>query len=176
MNVLGIDCGFSSLGWAVASVEDGAIRPLLCGVIRTEKQTKKTNTRSSEDNIRRAGELFDALSNIINQHNVRIICAETMSWPRNAGVVAKMGIAWGVIASVSFRYSVPITQASPMILKKAITGNGKSSKEEMIAKVREMFPQLELPNQSVLQEHAVDAVAAIIACEDSELMRFANAF
>jgi crossover junction endodeoxyribonuclease RuvC len=176
MKVLGIDPGFSSMGWAIADVDAGVVRVELIGVFRTEKDTKRTNTRSSEDNIRRAGMLYDCLCATIKCNNVKVIATETMSWPRNAGVVAKMGVAWGVIAAASRQYGVPITQASPMVLKRAVTGNGKASKEEMIAAIRTRYPDLKWPNQETLQEHAADAAGSIIACMDSELMRFANGF
>jgi len=176
MRVLGIDPGFSSMGWAVGEVNAGVVRALYCGVIRTEKNTKKTNTRSSEDNILRAKVIQLALSDIITRYLIHVIATETMSWPRNAGVVAKMGIAWGVIASISGQYKLPIVQAAPMILKRKVTGNGKASKEEMIATIKSMYPDLAMPRQEVLQEHAADAVAAILACSDSELMQFGEGF
>jgi len=176
MVVLGIDPGFSSMGWALASVEGKVVDVTLAGVFRTDKDTKKTNTRSSEDNIRRAGLLHDCLCATIRGACPRLIATETMSWPRNAGVVAKMGIAWGVIACAARQYNIPIVQASPMVLKRAVTGNGKASKEEMIAHIKARFPNLELPKQETLQEHAADAAGSIIACLDSELMRFADGF
>lgn len=176
MRVLGIDPGFSSMGWAVAEVRGGNVNPLHCGVITTEKNTKKTNTRSSEDNILRAKQIHASLEFLFREHGIMLIATETMSWPRNAGVVAKMGIAWGVIAAIAGQYRLPVVQAAPMILKRKVTGNGKASKEEMIATISSRYPDLKLPKNTTQQEHAVDAVAAILACSDSELMQFAEGF
>jgi Holliday junction resolvasome RuvABC endonuclease subunit len=174
MNVLGIDCGFGSLGWAVADCSNGIIRPILCGVLTTEKSSKKQNVKATEDNIRRAQDLYSGLRNLIESEQVSLIATETMSWPRNAGVVAKMGIAWGVIASVAGQYAIPIIQASPMEIKRKVAGDGKASKERMIQAIQVAFPYLGLPHQLGLQEHAADAVGAIIACQDSELMKWAS--
>jgi len=176
MRVLGIDPGFSSMGWAIADVAGGIVSPIQCGVIITEKNTKKTNTRSSEDNILRAKAIQKGLQFIVDNHGVRLIATETMSWPRNAGVVAKMGIAWGVIASIAGQYNLPVVQAAPMILKRKVTGNGKASKEEMIAAISSHYPDLKLPKNVTLQEHAADAVAAIVSSSDSELMQFGEGF
>lgn len=176
MKVLGIDPGFSAMGWAVATVADGSVELETMGVIRTEKSLKKTNTRSSEDNIARARVLHNSLCSIVMVNAVKLIATETMSWPRNAGVVAKMGIAWGCIASVSAQYCIPIVQASPMILKRAVTGNGKASKEDIISAIRAMYPSVLWPSRVDMHEHAADAVGSIIACRDSELMRFAYGF
>jgi crossover junction endodeoxyribonuclease RuvC len=159
MAILGIDPGFSSLGWAV-------LYPTLEG-----RLNPKVQLRSSEDNIRRAQEIYNELIIILEAHEVRLICTETMSWPRNAGVVAKMGIVWGVIASVAQLYRVPLIQASPMEIKRAVTGDGKASKERMIARIIELFPNLALPTQTTLQEHAADAVGAVIACQGSQLFK-----
>lgn len=172
MNVLGIDCGFGSMGWAVANFSSGALSPTLCGVITTEKSTKKQNVKATEDNIKRAQILYTKLLGLISENQVGIIATETMSWPRNAGIVAKMGIAWGTIACAASQFNLPIVQASPMEIKRQVTGDGKASKERMIETIHRRYPYLSLPHQTGLQEHAVDAVGAIIACQDSELMKW----
>jgi Holliday junction resolvasome RuvABC endonuclease subunit len=83
-----------------------------------------------------------------------------------------MGIAWGVIASAAEIRTVPIVQASPMEIKRRVTGDGKASKERMIETIRCRFPYLSLPHQLGLQEHAADAVGAVLACEDTQLMKW----
>lgn len=174
MKVLGIDPGFSFLGWAVADVIGRNINPLCCGVIVTEKDLRK-NTRNSEDNIRRAQAILAQLGSLLLDYKPKAICTETMSWPRNAGVVAKMGITWGVIASFAYTHMLPIMQASPIDIKRSLTGDGKASKEKMILAVTSMFHDLVLPRQETQQEHAADAVGAIIACSSMQEMYHAQA-
>jgi crossover junction endodeoxyribonuclease RuvC len=171
MYILGIDPGFASLGWAICTQEQGKLHAQLCGVITTEKSTKKLNTRSSEDNIRRAQNMYTDIAGLLTNYPINMVCTETMSWPRNAGVVAKMGIAWGVIASACHQWRVMMLQASPMEIKRAVTGDGKASKERMIASIKSRFPELSLPPQETLQEHAADAVGAVIACQESQLFK-----
>jgi crossover junction endodeoxyribonuclease RuvC len=171
MSILGIDPGFASMGWAICTLDGGNVTPIKCGVITTEKSTKKLNTRSSEDNIRRAQKMYTSLAKLINDYSVTMVCTETMSWPRSAGVVAKLGISWGVIAAVCHQWRVMILQASPMEIKRAVTGNGKASKEDMISLIKGTYPNLVLPPQLVLQEHAADAVGAVIACQESQLFK-----
>ncbi len=171
MNILGIDPGFSSLGWCIASVEGGVINPVQVGVILTEKSISKIGVRSSEDNIRRANLIWNSLASLNAMHKPKLIATETMSWPRNAGVVAKMGIAWGVIASLSACYGIPVVQASPVDIKKAVVGTGTASKEAMIEAIKNRYPSISWPANISIHEHAADAVGSIIACKDSELMR-----
>jgi Holliday junction resolvasome RuvABC endonuclease subunit len=177
MNVLGIDPGFSSLGWSVIKAGKVDIDPLVCGVIKTEKAMRKVQVRASEDNIQRAQQIYNELDDLINNRAIQLICTETMSWPRNAGVVAKMGIVWGVISSVACRYGLPIIQASPVDIKFEMTQDKKASKEKMIEWVKMFFPTLEFPKQTILHEHCADATAAVWACRRSQLfmaMRNAN--
>lgn len=171
MKVLGIDPGFSSLGWSVWEVTKVDTNPIRCGVIRTEKATRKVQVRASEDNIQRAQHIYDELFSLITINDCKLICTETMSWPRNAGVVAKMGIVWGVIASVASRNGTPIIQASPVDIKKAMTQDAKASKDKMIEWVRMVFPDLQFPEQETLHEHCADAVAAVWACRHSQLFK-----
>ena len=172
MNVLGIDPGFSSLGWAVCVARYPAeLQPIYCGIIRTEKAGKKIQLRASEDNITRAQIIYAEIAGLLLSHKITLVCTESMSWPRNAGVVAKMGIVWGVIASVCHQWRIPMLQVSPVEIKKNLTGSKTASKEEMIAEIVSRYPKLELPSQKVLQEHAADAVAAVLACRQSMLFK-----
>jgi crossover junction endodeoxyribonuclease RuvC len=174
MRIIGIDAGFASLGWAVVDIGESVLTPIMCGVIRTEKATKKVQVRSSEDNIKRAQVIYKNLVAIIGGSSVKLIATESMSWPRNAGVVAKMGIVWGVIASVAEVYNLPVIQSSPMEIKRKVTGDGKSNKERMIAEIRQRFPTLSWPTQETLHEHVADAVGAVIACQESEYVKWAS--
>ena len=172
MKILGIDPGFSSLGWAFCEVKyPGEVEPKYCGIIRTEKAGRKIQLRASEDNINRAQLIYSDLAALIIDYKITLVCTESMSWPRNAGVVAKMGIVWGVIASVCHQWRIPMLQVSPVEIKKNLTGSKQASKEEMIAEIVSRYPRLELPNQKVLQEHAADAVAAVLACRQSMLFK-----
>ena len=171
MNVLGIDPGFASLGWGVVTADKTEVEARSCGVIQTVKGTKMMHMRSSEDNIQRAQSIYDELDDKIINEGIELICTETMSWPRNAGVVGKMGIVWGVIASVAWKNKVPIIQSSPVDIKFEMTQDRKASKEKVISWVQMVFPNLKMPPQETLQEHCADAVAAVWACRNSQLFR-----
>jgi crossover junction endodeoxyribonuclease RuvC len=172
MVILGIDIGFASLGWALCEVKPDYFEPLACGVIRTEKANKKIQLRSSEDNIRRAQDLLSGLDLVTLVRKPQAIATESMSWPRSAGVVAKMGIAWGVLASFAYQHGLPMVQSSPMEVKRQFVGDGKASKERMIAWAKAEYPTLKLPTQETLHEHAVDAIAAVYACRTSEAFKW----
>ena len=54
-----------------------------------------------------------------------------MSFPRNASTAGKMSICWGVLAAIAEARGLPIVQASPQALKRAVTGSSSASKDEV---------------------------------------------
>lgn len=185
-HVLGIDPGFASVGWAVFRVGASSELPVALGVIRTEKSSAKRNVRASEDNLERAKEIAAELRKLISTYEVKLICAETMSYPRNAAAAAKMAMCWGVLAATALQYDIPITQATPQEVKKAVTGKKDASKEEVQEAVKRLYPPLaenvtksggpyilrEVPRS--LWEHPYDATAAMVACRESEVFLLAR--
>ncbi len=172
--LLGIDPGFSKFG--VAAVELGATDRLLWAMtLTTEASPKKRAVLASDDNVRRARELTCGLQKLVALHKPEALCVESQSWPRNAGSSAKVGIAWGVIVAVAVAYSVPIVQASPQQVKKALTGKRNASKEEVQRGVEAYFGGLiDWPTRKEDVEHAADAAAAVIACMPSETIQMAR--
>lgn len=181
MIVLGLDPGFASCGWALVRLTPGAEELLAVGVIETEKSAKKRAVRSSDDNLRRARELASELDALIAGRGEQVACvaAESQSWPRSAGVTGKIGMAWGVIAALVQRYGLALVQASPQEVKQATAGAKNASKDEV-----EQFVALWAQNRGAeawraflgehrgtLHEHGADAVAVVIACLDSEVIR-----
>lgn len=176
--VLGIDPGFSSLGFAVVQVEAENLKPIQLGVVRTEKSNAKANVLASDDNVRRIREISATIYSLMEGKFA--LCSESQSWPRNAGSSAKVGMAWGAIAGFSEILDIPILQVSPMGLKKAITGNKSATKEEVMAALNARFGRdfgAELVKQGVpasQHEHAYDALGAVVAMENSETFRLAR--
>ena len=182
--VLGVDPGFASVGYAVLRLESEGETLLRLGVVRTEKAAAKRNVKASEDNVSRARELAEAFQGLLDAHDIRLICAETMSYPRNSASAAKMALCWGVLAAISQQRGIPIVQATPQEVKKAVTGKKDASKEEVMAAVRRVHPVLEAPAGKrpplladvapSLWEHPYDAVASVVACRGSEVFMLAR--
>lgn len=174
MIVLGIDPGFASMGVAVVDVTEHGVGVITLDVIRTQKDDRKRRTLASDDNVRRAreiaGRLFEA--------HIGAICAEAMSFPRNSSAAAKMALSWGVICALAQVRDVPIVQASPQQIKQAVTGSKTASKLDVEAALLKRYGnQIEqlvahLPDSQ--HEHAFDALAAVVACLDSDVLRMAR--
>mgnify|MGYP006274615547 CR=1 FL=1 len=181
--ILGIDPGFASVGYAVVALGDVPTNdhPVRMGVVRTQKANEKRKVRASEDNLERAKEIAKEIQTILTLYPTSLICAETMSYPRNSAAAAKMAICWGILAAVAQQRGIAITQASPQEVKKAVCGKKDASKDEVKAAMNAMFPA-ELTGSMGLcanipasvQEHPYDALAAVLACRDSEVFLLAR--
>lgn len=174
MIVLGIDPGFALLGMAAVDVTPDHERVVATAVLRTEKSARKLDVRASDDNVRRGLELARGLCIFCSTHRPVAFACEAQSWPRNAGSSAKVGLAWGVVIGVAYRFQVPIVQASPQQIKKVLCGRKDASKEDVIAAVEDRFPGVEWPSPASVVEHAADAVGAVLACTDSPTIQMAR--
>lgn len=174
--VLGIDPGFASIGYAVVRLGQ-TLDVVRAGVIRTQKSSAKRNVRASEDNLERAKEIAEEIQGLLRDFDVKLVCAETMSYPRNSAAAAKMAMCWGVIAAVAHQHGLPVAQATPQEVKKSVTGKKDASKEDVQKAVVALFPPIvglldDTPRS--LWEHPYDALAAINACASSEVFLLAR--
>lgn len=184
--ILGVDPGFSNVGWCVIGYQDTHMIPLTFGVIRTEKSNAKREVRAADDNLRRAREIADAVMKLYLGYRdpsgvewkPKCVCAEAMSFPRNASAAAKVAMTWGVFATCSTVLQTPIVQATPQEVRRSLLGfiGKKASKDEVRDAVLKRFPSLKdheawtsIP--SSLHEHVYDSFAAALACQDSEVVR-----
>lgn len=191
--VLGIDPGFTSLGYAVLELGGGGLadQVVTIGVLRTKATDKKQRVLVADDNIRRARELAVSVRGLTHAgtmmparggqgiaalfqgaDRIRLVCAEKMSFPRNASAAAKVAMAWGLLVANLERLDLPLLQASPQEVKRRVTGKADASKDDvekaMVKRFgRGLYRMLKgvPPGQ---HEHAFDALASAVACLDSE--------
>lgn len=175
MNYIGIDPGFANTGVVVAST--GTTCTVYVGdqehrhesvyfesarVIRTKKEAGS----ASEDNVRRATEIYHALSTICRVSEGDVMYVEAMSFPRNASTAAKMAMCWGVIASVSQEESIPVHQLGPKTIRNLVARKKKATEAETHRVLLEEYPELARLIASFNQAdrcHVLDAAAAIVA-------------
>jgi Holliday junction resolvasome RuvABC endonuclease subunit len=174
--VLGIDPGFASVGVAVVELEPSLEKVLHLAVIRTEKSALKREVRASDDNLRRARLIYEGLIAMCELHSVRVLCIESMSFPRNAGAASKVAMTWGVIAAIATHLRIPVVQASPQEVKKCVCGSKNASKEEVEAALRKAYSIEDLAEGVLFsqKEHVFDALAVVKCCLDSEVLRMAR--
>lgn len=174
--VIGIDPGFAALGVAVVRLLPDGEEVLALELIRTEKEKAKRKVLAADDNVRRAREAARELMTLWEQHDVVAIAAESMSFTRHASVSQKMGMTWGVIASLAEVYELPIVQASPQRVKDAVCGSKTASKEDVEAALKARYPEAAplFAGPNGQREHVWDALAAVVAALESDVVRMAR--
>lgn len=173
IKILGLDPGFASVGWAVVELDGNVERLIGLGVLRTKKSARKQNVLAAADNFRRARELGRELGRLVHEHRIDVVCAEAMSFPRSSSVAAKMAMCWGVLAQLCEALALPLVQASPKDIKRAVSGSAAASKDDVQAALSLRFPDavgLVAGLPSGLHEHAFDAGGAVVACLSSDVV------
>lgn len=176
--ILGVDPGFAKIGYTVVRLQD-PLDPVTMGLIETKQSDKKLKVLSSDDNFRRAREIAEALDRIVKSSEdigrIVAICAEAKSFPRNASAAAKVAMTWGVLAAICVRTGIPLLQARPQEIKQKMCGKADASKLEIQEACGKVFGSKILSLVEGIKrsdlEHPYDALAAVVACSDSETLR-----
>jgi crossover junction endodeoxyribonuclease RuvC len=75
--------------------------------------------------------IYDRLCEIINQYHPDEFAIETAFYGKNAQSALKIGHARGVAILAAVNYEIPTAEYSPREIKKAVTGNGAASKQQV---------------------------------------------
>ena len=65
----------------------------------------------------------------------------------------------GVVAEVCYRREIPLLRVTATQVKKRMTGNGRATKEEMVAAARDLYPMLNVQNDDQADAMAVGLFA-----------------
>jgi Holliday junction resolvasome RuvABC endonuclease subunit len=172
MSVMGLDPGFASLGWA--TVDPRTMKLLDADVFRTKSgKTTAKKVLASDDNFRRAKEIA-AWFDDERFKDVEIVCAESMSFPRNSSAAAKVALCWGVIAAICYVRGIPLVQNSPQKIKKSLCGVSNATDEALNAALEVAYPGATALIEKNIKaksqrQHAFDGLGAIHAARESEL-------
>jgi Holliday junction resolvasome RuvABC endonuclease subunit len=170
MRVVGIDPGLGHLGVVLADVDQDQVRFVRSLAYETEKQPKKRNVRATADNTDRLRiQIARLLEDVFCDPMPVLLCAESLSFPRNAASSAKIAMMWGGIVALCETAQVGIIEASPQEIKRWVTGATSAPKEVVRARVEALCPELvnlwplgPRGGESLI-EHAADAAAALLA-------------
>lgn len=174
---LGLDPGFASIGVSVVCLSS-PLSMLALRVIRTDKLKGR---KSTEDNLERSIEISKTLFAVLDEFpGIKIVCAESMSYPPNASTAAKMSLCWGVIAALIQQKDLAWVQQSPQEIKKKVCGNRAATKEDIQAAVVALFSGQDLASlhpkvPKTKEEHLYDAAASVLAALDTPEFRLLRA-
>lgn len=148
MRILGIDPGSHATGWGVVSVSP-VVRRVASGVIRPGRAV---------DLPERLLHIHAALEAVIDAHAPTTMVVEALFNARNARSSLVLGHARGAALLAGARAGIEICEYTPAEIKKALTGNGQASKEQVRFMVMRLLSVREAPG---LDES--DALAVALA-------------
>jgi crossover junction endodeoxyribonuclease RuvC len=133
LRILGVDPGTVRLGFGVLECRGSAAIVLACGVL-AEPDT--------EEAARRLGRMSEQLERVIVDTRPGCIAIESSFYGGNARSLIRLGEARGMVLALAGRHSLPAHDYAPASVKKSVTGNGGSSKEQVARILKALVPGL----------------------------------
>lgn len=128
------------------------------------KDVKGKQVRQNSTDLHIAEQL--ALAALAAARKAKVVFVECPVGSQSARAMASYGICVGVLGAIRAE-GIPLIEVTPLEVKHAFTGNKHATKEEMIAKAVELYPNANFPMHhkklSSKAEHVADATAAIHA-------------
>lgn len=149
MIIFGIDPGTAITGYGVIKIVNNSVTWMDSGVI---------GTKPSMFLAERLEVIYDALYSKMKMLEPDRVCIEEAFYGKNVHTTLVLGHSRGVAMLAARKNGTVITEYSPREIKKAITGNGNATKEQ----VAYMVQMLVAPPEKHTQTDAYDALAVAI--------------
>ncbi len=129
MKILGIDPGTRNCGYAIVEKNGSTIKLIEAGLI-------KIKTKILQEQIVEMTEGFDL---IFSKHEIDEVSIEDMFYAFNPKTVIKLAQFRGAISLKILQKFGNFAEYTPLQVKKAVTGNGKSTKEQVAFMVKRLL-------------------------------------
>ena len=156
MIILGIDPGYEKMGVAIIE-KDPHTKKDVCiysDCIKTEK---------TMPHAERLLKISNTLQKLISQYNPESLGIETLFFTNNQKTAVKVAEARGAALTEAARAGLAIYEFSPLEIKIAITGYGKSDKKQVIFMVEKLISL----KKQIKEDDGYDAIAAALTCSAS---------
>lgn len=122
MVILGIDPGTIITGFGIVSFKDNSFGYIDSGIIKPGAGLPMEQ---------RLNEIFTAITDITARYKPDEFAIETAFYGKNVQSALKIGYARGVSMLAAVRGGLPLNEYSPREVKKAVTGKGAATKEQI---------------------------------------------
>ncbi len=147
--ILGVDPGTNVLGYAIIEVTGSRLRLVEMGVV------SMLHLGSQQQKLRK---ILERLRQLINMYHPREMAIEAPFFGKNVQSMLKLGRAQGVAIAAAMTEGLETAEYAPKEIKKAVTGNGNATKEQVAAMLERMLA--EKVDEKMLD--ATDALAAAV--------------
>ncbi|MBN2636890.1 MAG: crossover junction endodeoxyribonuclease RuvC [Prolixibacteraceae bacterium] len=149
LRILGIDPGTTIAGYGLVEIRDKKPVILHMGIIKPGKFS---------DHYQRLKVLHERALHLVQEYKPDVMALEAPFYGKNVQSMLKLGRGQGVIMAAALMHEVPIFEYAPLLVKQAITGMGRASKEQVAYFLQKVYNLKEL-DQGL---DATDAVAVAI--------------
>lgn len=146
--ILGIDPGTNVLGFAVIDADKREIQVIEIGVV--------TFAHLGTEQTGKLRYIFEQVQDLIRQYRPSEMSIEAPFFGKNVQSMLKLGRAQGVAIAAGMVNGMVITEYMPKKIKRAITGNGNASKEQVAGMLENILKRK-------FQEKYFDATDALAA-------------
>jgi crossover junction endodeoxyribonuclease RuvC len=151
MRVLGIDPGYSLVGFSIVEEERNSYKLLKVGVV---------NTSDEKDFEKKLLIIFNTIDELVKEFRPEFLCIEELFFNKNVKTGIKVAQTIGVIKLVALKNNIKIVEITPLEVKKYITGtSGKHPKVQIQNLVRIILNL----DDVIKPDDAADSVAIAIA-------------
>lgn len=155
VRILAVDPGYERIGVAILEVGGGRERLLHSDCVVTPK------TIPFEDRLLMVGNAIDEL---VSTYGTIILASETLFFATNKKTAMNVALSRGVIIYVAKKRGLTIFEYTPLQVKIAVTGYGRSDK----AQVTEMTKKLISIDKTIRYDDEYDAIAIGLTCAATE--------
>lgn len=147
MIILSIDPGFERIGIALIKKEKSSKEELLYSeCFKTKKEFSFSKRLLLID---------EKMEEICKYHKPDILCIESLFLGTNQKTGFHVAEARGVIVMTAEKYGLKVYEYTPLQVKLAVTGYGKSNKESVMKMVKKIVPQ----SEKITSDDELDAIA-----------------
>jgi len=147
--LLGIDPGFYVTGYAIARYTSQKTSIFDYGHL---------SLSSKKQLPERVKEFYDFFLEKVRRHNVSYLTLETPFLGKNVQSFLKLGYLRGILYLLTQQQAMHVSEFSPREIKRAVTGYGGASKEQVALVMMQLFPQLKTIGKTYKQD-VTDALA-----------------
>ena len=137
MRIIGIDPGSILCGFGVIDKEKGRITVVEQGVIKAGKFNKNLYIRLKE--------IYSRLFQVVERTQPDTAAFESLFYSKNPQSLMKLSHARAAAVLAVVNNEIPMREYSPREVKKAVTGNGNASKEQVSYMVKSILKIKETP-------------------------------
>ena len=129
MTILGIDPGTRNMGYALISLQNGKISLVEAGLIKMK----------AEDLQFQIPQMVEAIGNLFIKHDIDEVAMEDIFYAHNPKTTIKLAQFRGAIMLKLLQEFGQFHEYTALQVKKALTGNGKASKEQVAFMVKRLL-------------------------------------